>query len=64
MEKLAFTIGFMSHSEISSIGFESRKEEGGWEDGLGILCENFPNLLSSHRGIHIWTRKGGGQGKK
>jgi len=63
-EKLVFTIGFMSHSGISFIWFESWPEEGGWEDGLGIWCAYFPTLWSSHGDINVGIEKGGGQGAK
>lgn len=53
----------MSHYAISSIEFESWKEEGEWEDGLGIWFVNFPTLQSSQGGTHIENGKGGGHRK-
>lgn len=73
MEEWVFTIGFLSHSGISSTGAGD-----GWEDELGTCCENFSALRPLWGGTHYTdflalrtlqgaiyfeTRKGGGQGR-
>lgn len=64
MEKLVFPMGFMSHSGISSNESESWEIEEEWEGGLRIWFAYFPTSQSPQGGIHIRTRKGGGQGIK
>lgn len=64
MEGLTFILGFMNHSKVSSIGYESWKVEEDQGDGLGIWFLNLQTSTLSQGGTQIGTGKEGGRGKK
>jgi len=59
MEGLFFTIWFMNHSKLSSLGSRSWEMDDGWEDGIEIWSIDFPTSTSLQGGTQIGTIKGG-----